>query len=97
MRIWVELPNLGQTDVVVKPENGSCTVVSISALSTDAKKTFAFDLKLQGDQAFNVRPEHVNAQYTEQTGILEIRVRGLTLNVKQEESSFMQRIKNFFQ
>ena len=81
----------------MNPESKNCAVVSISALSVDGKKTFSFDLKLRGDEEFAVKPEHVKAQYAEETGILEIHVQGLMLNGKPEPSpSILDRVKRFF-
>ena len=97
MRIWVELPGLGQTDIVVKSESASVTVVCIAALSKCGHHTFSFDLKLKSDEAFTVKPQDVRAEYSEASGTLEIRVQGLLMNVKAAESGLFDKLKSLFQ
>jgi hypothetical protein len=95
MRVHVDLPGLGQTDVVVTPEADRRATISIAALSKCGTKTFAFNLTLESDESIAITPAHVRAQYDEPSGRLEICVTGIKLNPKQE-TSIMDRIKNFF-
>ena len=99
IKLAIELPNLGSTDIKILKHNEFFTVVSINTISADKSKAFNFDMNLRSDILIDIGKDSVRADYCNKTNVLTVRVIGITLNrdnKKEKDLSVVEKLSNVF-